>query len=336
MALDLEYLLAPVNDEDPAGPDLSYDPLRTQIEEFFQSSVSIDVTGQELEEVGTEWRNAIEMIEAQSAQTKDLWLAIYLARAGAKARQIDTVGVAAEFLAGLCERYWETMHPKLEEYGFQGRKGPCESLTRPAEFLQPFAAIPLIEHPRLGSFGGGDIVTFHSDAEGAEGYGMFRATLEELGEKALVEATDKVTAIRAAFKRADDIMTANAEGDTATNWAPTYALLDSIATALKSFTSQPAEEMDSAGADGAGSGAAGQPRAGSPIAGAVNSREDVVRAIDLIADYYRRAEPSSPVPVLLQRAREWVNLDYLSILADISPNGIDEARRVLEFRKSEY
>jgi type VI secretion system protein ImpA len=69
------------------------------------------------------------------------------------------------------------------------------------------------------------------------------------------------------------------------------------------------------------------------LSGSVNSREDVLRALDAIGDYYRRKEPGSPVPVVLQRAREWVNLDFLAVLADIAPNGLDEAKRVLSFRK---
>jgi len=61
----------------------------------------------------------------------------------------------------------------------------------------------------------------------------------------------------------------------------------------------------------------------------------VVRALDAIADYYRRKEPSSPVPVVLKRAREWVSLDFLTILQDIVPNGMDDARRILVFQSDE-
>jgi len=35
------------------------------------------------------------------------------------------------------------------------------------------------------------------------------------------------------------------------------------------------------------------------------------------------------MPVLLTRARDWVPADFLTILEDIAPNGVDEVRRVL-------
>jgi hypothetical protein len=35
------------------------------------------------------------------------------------------------------------------------------------------------------------------------------------------------------------------------------------------------------------------------------------------------------MPVLLTRARDWVNADFLTILGDIAPDGVDEVRRLL-------
>jgi len=40
------------------------------------------------------------------------------------------------------------------------------------------------------------------------------------------------------------------------------------------------------------------------------------------------------VLLLLQRAREWVNLDFLAILQDIAPDSLDQARKVLNYQRS--
>ena len=58
----------------------------------------------------------------------------------------------------------------------------------------------------------------------------------------------------------------------------------------------------------------------------VNNRQDVVRMIDLICDYYRRAEPSSPIPVLLERARSLVDKNFLDVVRDLVPAGLDQAQ----------
>lgn len=330
--MDVEELLAPVSEEAPTGPDLAYDGERGAIEQAFDSSVSIDTTGETSGAAEIDWRTIINMIEQQSARTKDVWLAVYLCRAGAKSGQLALVETGALYLAGLLERYWENVHPQLEEYGFQGRKGPCELLGRRGEFLGPLERTPLLEHPRLGRFSGADFERFRASAEAADGYGMFRAALADTPEETLTAIIARLDAIASAIKRADAVLVANADGDTGANFQPTYDLLAQMKKAVQSFTSAPAAE-EAAEAEAQASaemGAAGAPSGGGPrIAGRVESCEDVVKALDAIADYYRRREPTSPVPAALQRVREWVNLDFLSLLEDIAPNSLDEAKRVL-------
>ena len=327
--MDVEELLAPVSEEEPVGPDLAYDAERGSIEQAFDTSVSIDTSGEAGGDVEIDWRPIISLIEQQSTRTKDVWLAVYLTRAGARSGQLALVETGALYLAGLLETYWDKVHPQLEEYGFQGRKGPCESLTRRGEFLGPLERTPLLEHPRLGRYSGADFERFRTGAEAADGYGMFRAALAETPEEALTEIVARLEAIAAAIKRADAVLTANADGDTGANFKPTYDLINQMKAAVQSFTSTPAapaDEGEPATAAGADAGAGG---GGPRIAGRVESREDVIKALDAIADYYRRREPSSPVPSALQRVREWVTLDFLALLEDIAPNSLDEAKRVL-------
>ncbi|HZZ88702.1 MAG TPA: type VI secretion system protein TssA [Caulobacteraceae bacterium] len=327
--MDLEELLAPVSEEAPAGPDLAYDDERAVIEQAFESSVSIDTSGEASETAEIDWRPIIGMIEQQSRRTKDVWLAVYLCRAGARSGQLDLIETGAKYLAGLMETFWETVHPQLEEYGFQGRKGPCESLARRAEFLGPLDRTPLLEHPRLGRFSGADFERFRAAAENAEGYGLFRAALADTSDEKLLEIVGRLDSITAAIRRADTVLTANAGDDTGPNFQPTYELLGQIKRAVQSFTSAPtAAEPDAAPGEATPS-ASGAGSEGPRIAGRVESREDVIKALDAIADYYRRREPASPVPVALQRAREWVNLDFLSLIEDIAPTALDEAKRVL-------
>lgn len=331
MALDLETLLAPVSEETPAGEDLSYDPERAEIERAFESSVSVDASGVESEGAEVDWRRIISLIEAQSGRTKDVWLAVYLCRAGARSSQLAVVETGALYLSGLLETFWEVVHPQLDEYGFQGRKGPCESLTRIGEFLGPLERTALLEHPRLGRWSGADFVRFSANAEAEDGYGQFRAALQDTAEEDLQAIAARIEAISEAFHKADAVLTANAEGDTAPNFKATYDLLAQLKRGVLAFTSAPAAEEEGAGeAEEGGSGE--EASSGQKLSGRVESREDVVKAIDAITDYYKRKEPASPVPLVLRRAREWVTLDFLQVLEDIAPSSIDEARRVLASR----
>ena len=58
---------------------------------------------------------------------------------------------------------------------------------------------------------------------------------------------------------------------------------------------------------------------------AINNREDVAKAIDLICNYYDLKEPASPVPLLLRRAKGLLKKDFLAVLEDLAPEGINQA-----------
>jgi type VI secretion system protein ImpA len=53
----------------------------------------------------------------------------------------------------------------------------------------------------------------------------------------------------------------------------------------------------------------------------VKSRRDAIAVLDQIGIYYRGAEPSSPVPTIVERARSLAERDFLSLLKDLLPEG---------------
>ena len=44
--------------------------------------------------------------------------------------------------------------------------------------------------------------------------------------------------------------------------------------------------------------------------------------LDRACEYFHRYEPSSPVPLLLERAKRLMSKDFVEILRDLAPDGI--------------
>lgn len=333
MAIDIDNMVTPLSDDAPSGPDLSYESERQLIESAFERSVSDDSVA---EEDVSRWRDTINLITTQGALTRDLWLPVYLMRAAAQSGNFELVADGSEWLARLLEERWDDVHPQLDDYGFIGRKTPCESLTRIGDFLAPMGKVTLIEHQRLGRYTGNDFLRFQQEGSGADNYGMFRALLDATSEDDLRQIHDRLESIENAIRRTDSVMTAMADGDTATNFAPTYEVLGKLKRAVASFipglddTATDAQSA-SGGSDAASysGGGGGSAPSGPGFSGGVNSRDDVVRALDAICAYYARCEPASPVPFALRRARQWISLDFMAVLEDIAPGSLQEAQRVL-------
>jgi type VI secretion system protein ImpA len=59
----------------------------------------------------------------------------------------------------------------------------------------------------------------------------------------------------------------------------------------------------------------------------INTRKDAMKMIDHINAFIKSSEPASPLPVLLTRAKELSDRDFLSLLKDIfDPNTLEVLR----------
>ncbi len=86
-----------------------------------------------------------------------------------------------------------------------------------------------------------------------------------------------------------------------------------------------ADDVDGNGQAGSGATNGRRAIAAAKASGDISSRDDVIRALDRICDYYKRYEPSSPVPLFLNRAKRLASKSFLEILRDLTPDAVNQA-----------
>jgi type VI secretion system protein ImpA len=83
----------------------------------------------------------------------------------------------------------------------------------------------------------------------------------------------------------------------------------------------------------------GLPAESVPAAGVVSdvirNRQDATRALDAVADFFRTHEPSSPIPLLLERAKRLVAKNFLEVLEELAPEALAPAKAASGVRDSE-
>ena len=112
--LQLESLLAPISADAPCGPDLEYDPA-------FQAMLDAGAGKPERQygdKVYPPSRRTGRVVHEQAAQlaarTRDLRVAVWLARSGARVRGLVGAVDGLRLVQGLVERHWEHLHPPLD------------------------------------------------------------------------------------------------------------------------------------------------------------------------------------------------------------------------------
>ena len=114
-------------------------------------------------------------------------------------------------------------------------------------------------------------------------------------------------------------------------------LIGSLYTLSQIVTRAAAAAAGSDGASMEGGAVPGSAEGGGAMntSGAIRSRRDVVLLLDKICEFLDRTEPSNPAPLLLQRAKRLMEMNFIDLLKELAPDGLPQARNVTGVRDEE-
>lgn len=316
---------------------LEFDRLRGA----FEINFPIDARVVELEEGDAEptpvdWAELLELIEELGDKTKDVFLGVAYARCGFVIRDPEVVDRGLQYCAGLLEDYWDTVHPRLDsDYGPSGRSLIFEDLAKRGAFALPFLELPIIDNGR-GRVTADQLRLADDQGASAESYPDVMRMLDQMDDEGKTKIVDLLASYQSSIDRIEAALKEKGEGE-----VPDFSTTrDFIAVVQKAFAKLAGlgaggdEDEDGEAADG-DFAAAGAGDPGGSFSGGVRSRDDVLKALTAIEQYYARAEPGHPVKVAAARLRGWVTKDFMEILADIVPGSVNEAKNVLLERGEE-
>ena len=274
-----------------------------------------------------DWEQISEEALAALRTSKDLRLLAHLAAASLRLEGIpafvETLSVASSWL----QSYWSQVYPLVEEDAIF-RQNALNCFADPVAVIDGLRRAPLVSHRQHGRFSVRDldIVTGQTMPLGDE------ARPDEAQINAAFAGTP-IEELRVLQSTLDGAMTAIGAIDGAmrdaagSELAPSFEGLSTqfkkMVTAVRTQVAAHPDGGAEPGQDGQGDESQGS----SVIAvGSIRSRQDAIRALDAAAEFFRRNEPSSPIPLFLERAKRLVSKDFLEVLADIAPDALPQAK----------
>ena len=341
MKASVDSLLEPISAENPCGVDIEYDPQFAELETFLKGKPETQFSTAE----EPAWPPIMDCCVELFGRSKDLRVAVRLALAWMKTEGLPGFCNGLQVIKGLIEKYWEPVFPLLDPTDNndpQQRVSIIFSLVAPLgtsddklQILRRLKQAPLAESPQLGRISMSDAERSSSGTASPEGgallspsqlQGAFRSTPPEK----LRAIYDGITGAQAAVREIDDLLTKAVGTSRAVAFDPLATLLKDMQKTLAPYAA-PNEPVETAG--GESTAAAGGAQADGPgISGSVRSRQDVIRVLDQICDFYKRTEPSSPVPLILQRARRLVDMDFVQLLTDLAPESLTQIHVITGIR----
>ena len=342
--IDIDALSRPIDDSEPAGPDLEYSGV-AELDRFAAGTPgTIDPSTQEL--VGAEepnWRKVLEQSTELLGRTKDLRVAAWVARAELASRGLSGLADGLKLIATLLETFWETLYPPLDRDEGDDpierlnvlanlSPDPAQSYGSPAAegLLRALRGAPIVESREVGRYTVRDLEYALGRLQPPQG-----------------QTAPAMTLLTAAWKTGDAQANQLKRDGIAIGLAAIQAIvqlfvehsgqrpnLDLLQQTLRrvgefyaNIDADSAAESDGGetGGEGAGdevgggAGGGGKP----PRSGGLASRSDAVRILTQVAEFLRKAEPSSPAPMFIDRAVKLLQMDFNSIVKELMPDSRD-------------
>ena len=346
--VDTAVWRGPVSDSDPSGEDLEFDADFGALERAAQGKPEQQYGTTVIPAEEPDWKEVDALARGLLDRTRDLRVLAHLAVARLRLGGLADYAAMLALTRGVLEDRWEDLHPRLDPEDDNDPTLRANALLRlghPGWVLRCLRDLPLAQSPRLGRCSWRDIALATgltpSEAEDKPTEATVRATFQDTDparlaalRAAAVSAAAEVAGISAAF---DD----RAGSGTGPDFEELDKLLREIARMIERYApaeaaaelpaeDEPAaeEESGTAAAVPAAAGAGRRPAVTAAALTVVSTRAEALRLLDLVCEYYQRAEPSSPLPLLIGRARRLAELPFLDILRDLAPDGLGQARMI--------
>ncbi len=334
-----EALVEPIAADRPCGENLEDTVALAAVDAFrvFGQSAPLREFGQakdRSEPTWPDWKQVRAKAGEALVKSKDLRA---LAHLGASLLRTDgllpflhTLDVAGQWF----ERYPADLYPLVDGDGIL-RRSALNCFADPFAIVDALRRQPIVISRVHGTVSLRDVEIANGvlplpKGEVAPEKDRVTAAFADMAVDDLVQEHEAVVAALAALRRIE-VATLEASGSES---VPSF---DPLATALARMESLLKAERTRRGhdhvekADAPPESApqeAATPQGPIMVGSTITTRQDALRALEAVSAYFQQYEPSSPVPLILDRAKRLVAKSFLEVLADIAPDAVAQAQIV--------
>ncbi|MCW1917908.1 type VI secretion system protein TssA [Rhodobacter sp. KR11] len=332
--MDLDALLADREGEAPSGENLEYDFDFMELQRLASPGEekqmgSTIVAGEEPD---------FKAVEAAAlgilGRAHDIRAAVILGEARLNTKGLTGFADVTTYIRRVLEERWETCHPELDADDDNDptmRINAIRDLTNATRTLKYARRVPLANSRTFGRASILQIqqaygeVPMGEDQEAEFNRSTIGAAFQDTAPEVLTATLEAARTVVADLKAIDrKVMDAGGGLDL----SDLQKLAAAMVRHVQEFAAGDAPEAVEEDEDEADAPVATARPVRGGGSGSVESAADAKAALDRVIDYFKRHEPSSPVPIILERAKRLVGADFLTIVRDMAPEGMEMVRTV--------
>ncbi|HQU82193.1 MAG TPA: type VI secretion system protein TssA [Pyrinomonadaceae bacterium] len=344
--IDIEALLQPISEENPSGEYLRYSGVYDQIAEARRADENLNQGAWQTELKVADFRQVVSLAtNALANQSKDLQISAWLSEAIVKIHGFAGLRDSLKLVAGLQEKFWDTLHPEIDEGDMEGRANAISWLDAQASFAAK--ETPITGGLGYSFFNWEDSKRFEIpdnldtlDSADAQRFRDLQAQAERenrvtgelwrreklLTKRAFCEETNFIIEeCWTEFNELNRIIEEKFDRNQMPGLTNLKKALEDIHLQVKKLLEEkrleePNESDNAVETEVAADGETVIVAAAGGVAvaaGAIQNRKDALKRLADIADFFQKTEPHSPVSYLVQRAVKWGNMPLDGWLQDV-------------------
>jgi len=340
VAIEIESYLTDIEPDNVCGDDLEYDAEFIALEQAVQGKEEQIMGDSIIEAEPPNWREVIKQSEKILTRTRDLRIYITYLRALIETQGISGLADGMHLLSRATEKYWTNIHPQLDP---DDDNDPTErinvlmTLCDFLSFLKPLHKISLVESKALGRFNlrdiqiaNGSVAVSDSEKEQPK-LAVVEGAFQECAAEELQATATAAAATLKDLNQMESFITEQVGVKNAPSFSELRKILKDINTilteqvenrGLNESAQENSSELDSEDLNTEKSVKVNSVKISGPSG--INSDQDVMKSLNLICEYYKKNEPSSPIPLLLERVNRLVGKNFIEVLQDMAPNGVEQ------------
>ena len=332
-AINIEQLLLPLSDESPCGEDLEYDPIFMEIETELEGKAEQQMGDSVIEAEEPNWKTILKDSTSLLERTHDLRVLVFLIRAALRQEGFEALSDGLIVMSGWIDTQWDTIYPLLDLDDDNDPTERVNVMTTLCDFeamLNPLILVPVIESDALGKFNFKQIQDAENGAE-EPSLAVIDAAFTDCDLEQLENRAQQINTCIETLEKIETEVTDKVGVSNAPSLSELSKGLKDILSVLSEYV---VKKGGGAVVEGQGdtttSSEEGLGRVQNQVAGVgtISSSQDVTKALERIIEYYMKCEPSSPVPMLLERAKGLVNMDFFSIIKNLASDGESQVKNI--------
>jgi len=352
--IDVDTLLDPISDDQPVGEDIREDispnSIYYQIKDARTAAraterrIIMEDDRDAMGNVVSEWHQVLELAPLiLKEKSKDLEIVAWYIEALIRVDGFASLHQGFRLAKELVERYWDNLYPLPDEDGIETRVAPITGLNGEegeGTLIGPIHQVLLTQGYTDQAYAGWHYLQAKelekiTDPEKKQArIDSGSVSLSQIKRSALetpmsfyealigdidqcIETYDQMTS---AFTEA-----AGKDAPPSSNIKNALQEIKTIVSFLTKdmFTSESSAEEPEESLTGSEQGV--QAKASMSLSGDITSREDAVKALHKVSEFFRRTEPHSPVAYSLEQAIRWTRMSLPDLLTQLIPdNGARE------------